>query len=90
MAYKITQTYTRPNTDISWFSDSAPDHPASRIALEVFTSSDGLTQTVISLWESQADWESIWNDAAIQDWVKRRLEYNSKNGITLVVNRETI
>jgi hypothetical protein len=93
LTYKITQIFTRPNTDVAWYGEkypSLPNMPSSRIAIDSKLSSDGLTMTVTSLWTSQADWEATWVNNDIQNWNTARATYNQNNGITLQFFKETI
>jgi hypothetical protein len=90
MTLKVTQTFTRPDVNIPWASALPPQQVSGRIALDSSLSDDGLTQTIISLWNSQEDWDARNVSAESKTWNDQRIAYNLQNNISSSVIIETI
>lgn len=96
--YQITNTYTRPNTDVNFFD---PDHDSliahvwenyseSRLYGNKEVSTDGLTLVQTSLWVSREAFESYSADPIVQNFLNNKKNYLIANGISIQVSYEEI
>ena len=87
-----TRTWTRPNTNIPWWTNLAPaeykayirekyDVTGKRVSSELTISKDKLTLTSVTVFINKAAFEEFSSDPIFKSWIKTRREYCTKNNI---------
>lgn len=83
--FKSTVTYTRPSDAVAWW---VPTSEQTNLILSKYQvervktlSEDGLTLTLESIFQSEADWAAYTADAELTN-NEDRDAYNAANGIT--------
>jgi hypothetical protein len=102
MAYKVTRTHVRPNTEVEWYIGSPIVTEAylnwldqnwfnnGKIVLTTEYSADSLTLTVILTAQEESDWHMF---AAQQEHIDFQLvkeAYNTEHGITQTTTFATV
>ena len=97
MAYTVTNTFVRPNTDVAWFtaSNSVRAHMKDEYGLNAasrtknnFTSTeseDGLTLTNVSVFVNKAAFDTHTADSTNDTFISQRTTYNRNKSIQRTV-----
>lgn len=89
---RVSRTFVRPNTNISWYHETAEGISVSANRVEKYgnklsnpvtgLSQDGKTWTYTVTWASQEDYNTAMADSLITNGITKRKIYNASNGIT--------
>jgi len=94
MSYTIVDIYTRPSTDIAFFSNwsDLQSHVETTylatgklLSTEIASSSDQLTKTITRTFVDQAAYDQWHTDPVMVAGIVGPKEYNNANGITHVL-----
>ena len=101
MSLKITNTFTRPSTDVAFHISGVADtfithvldtykNTGKLLDLVTDVSADGKVLTTVWTWADQASYDEYRNDAQVVAFRTSRDAHNSANGITVTQNTETV
>lgn len=97
MSIKVTTTYTRPNTSVNFFMNTAAQQEhrkqtyfdTNKMIMTISISEDQLKKTIINEFPSSSNYIEYINDPIISGEIKNSQLYNLENGISMSVFWET-